>query len=85
MNSFIVRMVPRMKERSYISVFRGSGCSSSVGRQGGMQKLKLGPNCVSSVGVVLHELMHAVGITYFLRLFYKIRIIWCKLRCIMID
>ena len=54
-------MVPRINERSYISLFRGSGCSSSVGRQGGKQKLKLGPNCVSSVGVVIHELMHAVG------------------------
>ena len=54
-------MVPRISERSYISLYRGSGCSSSVGRQGGMQKLKLGPNCVSSVGVVIHELMHAVG------------------------
>ena len=54
-------MVPRVSERSYISLFRGSGCSSSVGRQGGKQKLKLGPNCVSSAGVVIHELMHAVG------------------------
>ena len=72
MNSFIVRMVPRKKERSYISIFRGSGCSSSVGRQGGVQKLKLGPNCVSSVGVVLHELMHAVGKIQLSRLFYNV-------------
>ena len=54
-------MVPRKDERNYISVFKGSGCTSSVGRQGGVQKLKLGPNCASSVGVVVHELMHAVG------------------------
>ena len=57
-------MIPRIKERNYISVVRGSGCSSSVGRQGGKQKLKLGPNCMSSVGVVIHELMHAVGKQY---------------------
>ena len=43
-------MVPRTHERSYISVFKGSGCSSSVGRQGGMQRLKLGPNCASNLG-----------------------------------
>ena len=54
-------MVPRKGQRNYISVFKGSGCTSSVGRQGGVQKLKLGPNCASSVGVVVHELMHAVG------------------------
>ena len=54
-------MVPRTHERSYISVFKGSGCSSSVGRQGGMQRLKLGPNCASNLGVIIHELMHAIG------------------------
>ena len=62
-------MVPRIGERSYISLYRGSGCSSSVGRQGGMQVLKLGPNCVSSVGVVIHELMHAVGKNEILRFY----------------
>ena len=54
-------MLPRTKEKNYISVFKGSGCSSSVGRQRGMQKLKLGPNCASTVGVIIHELMHAIG------------------------
>ena len=42
-------------------MFKGSGCSSSVGRQGGMQRLKLGPNCASNLGVIIHELMHAIG------------------------
>ncbi|XP_022251606.1 zinc metalloproteinase nas-13-like [Limulus polyphemus] len=35
-------------------------CSSAVGRNGGPQLLTLGHGCVY-VGVVIHELMHAVG------------------------
>uniref|UniRef100_A0A0P4WGL6 Metalloendopeptidase n=1 Tax=Scylla olivacea TaxID=85551 RepID=A0A0P4WGL6_SCYOL len=35
-------------------------CSSAVGKVGGGQSLSLGTGCVH-VGVVIHELMHAVG------------------------
>jgi hypothetical protein len=56
-----IRIVPRSTQVDYVSVYKGSGCSSYVGRQGGVQYLSLGGNCASSVGVIIHEFMHAVG------------------------
>ena len=55
------RIVARSSESNYISVYKGSGCWSYVGRQGGRQYLSLGTGCASSVGVVIHEFMHAIG------------------------
>ncbi|KAK8405834.1 hypothetical protein O3P69_001955 [Scylla paramamosain] len=52
--------VPRTSQRDYIHILRGQGCSSAVGKVGGGQSLSLGSGCVH-VGVVIHELMHAVG------------------------
>ena len=42
-------------------MYKGSGCSSYVGRQGGVQYLSLGTGCASSIGVIIHEFMHAIG------------------------
>merc|ERR1712038_386032 len=39
---------------------KGSGCSSSVSRCGRKQEVSLGSGCVYT-GIVIHELMHAVG------------------------
>lgn len=36
------------------------GCSSQVGRIGGMQRVTLGDGCIYP-GIVMHELMHTVG------------------------
>lgn len=52
--------VPRSSHRNYVHILKGQGCSSAVGRAGGMQTLSLGVGCVH-VGVVMHELMHAAG------------------------
>ena len=54
-------MIPRTTETHYISVFSGSGCWSSVGRQGGAQKLSLRTNGCMSQGTIIHEFMHAIG------------------------
>ncbi|XP_042871755.1 zinc metalloproteinase nas-4-like isoform X1 [Penaeus japonicus] len=55
-----LRLVPRTIERDYIHILKGDGCSSSVGRVGGAQKVSLGPGCLY-VGIVMHELMHVAG------------------------
>ncbi|XP_077546424.1 astacin-like metalloprotease toxin 5 [Haemaphysalis longicornis] len=59
-NKTCVRFVERKREKDYVSLIRGSSCSSSVGRDGGPQTLSLGSGCFYK-GTVLHELMHAIG------------------------
>lgn len=41
-----------------------SGCSSPVGRQGGVQEIKLVANCASSMGTVVHEVLHSLGMRH---------------------
>ncbi|KAG1667121.1 Zinc metalloproteinase nas-7 [Nymphon striatum] len=55
-----VKFTPRTNQGDYIHITRGSGCSSHVGRRGGVQYVSLGHGCVAS-GTVQHELMHAAG------------------------
>ncbi|XP_048364500.1 meprin A subunit beta [Sphaerodactylus townsendi] len=48
-------------EPNYLSVFKGSGCWSSVGnRQIGRQELSIGANC-DRIGTIEHEFLHALG------------------------
>ncbi|NXJ61072.1 MEP1B protein, partial [Rostratula benghalensis] len=52
---------PWAGEKNYISVFKGSGCWSSVGnRQQGLQQLSIGANC-DGIGTIQHEFLHALG------------------------
>ncbi len=54
------RFVPRTTQADYIFLMKGGGCYSSIGRVGGRQDVSLGQGCVYT-GIVIHELMHAVG------------------------
>ncbi|KAJ8272787.1 hypothetical protein GJAV_G00093440 [Gymnothorax javanicus] len=48
-------------EPNYISVFKGSGCFSSVGnRRVGKQRLSIGTNC-DRIATIEHEFLHALG------------------------
>ncbi|NWW12173.1 MEP1B protein, partial [Oreocharis arfaki] len=48
-------------EKNYISVFKGSGCWSSVGNmQMGLQQISIGANC-DRIGTIQHEFLHALG------------------------
>ncbi|MBN3303311.1 MEP1B protein, partial [Amia calva] len=52
---------PWTGEPNYISVFKGSGCFSSVGnRHVGKQRLSIGSNC-DKIATIEHEFLHALG------------------------
>ena len=54
------RLRPRRAESDAVRFVPGPGCSSYVGRQGGVQKIALHPGC--STGNVIHEIGHAIGL-----------------------
>ncbi|XP_068604986.1 meprin A subunit beta [Brachionichthys hirsutus] len=52
---------PWSGEANYISIFKGSGCFSSVGnRHVGKQRLSIGRNC-DRIATIEHEFLHALG------------------------
>ncbi|MBB4704376.1 astacin [Sphaerisporangium siamense] len=56
-----VRFVPRTSEEHFLRVVPGDGCYSYVGRSAGAgQDLSIGQGCEHK-GIVIHELMHAIG------------------------
>ncbi|KAL1480719.1 hypothetical protein MTO96_050794, partial [Rhipicephalus appendiculatus] len=55
-----VRFVPRTTEIDYVTIFRGSGCYSAIGRMGRAQPVSFGYGCLYK-GTMVHELLHAVG------------------------
>ncbi|XP_017786375.1 PREDICTED: zinc metalloproteinase nas-4-like [Nicrophorus vespilloides] len=62
-----IRFVPHIAtDENYISITSDkTGCWSSVGKTGGQQKVNLEtPGCVTKIGTVIHELMHAIGFTH---------------------
>lgn len=56
----IVRLQARDGEGDYVRFVPGDGCRSFVGRKGGKQEIELSSDC--SVGNVIHEIGHAVGL-----------------------
>jgi hypothetical protein len=55
-----VRFVPRTNQAAFINVQNGTGNSSAVGRTGGQQNLNM--VSWSFRYIIIHELMHALGI-----------------------
>uniref|UniRef100_A0A224XEZ8 Metalloendopeptidase n=1 Tax=Megacormus gertschi TaxID=1843536 RepID=A0A224XEZ8_9SCOR len=58
-----VRFKYRTKEKDYIRLVLSKRCSSNIGKKGGRQILRLHVSCVN-IGIVLHELMHALGFNH---------------------
>lgn len=56
-----VRFRPRKYEKDFIHIFSGLHCKSNLGRTGGAQELSLNTFKCFSKGVVMHELLHALG------------------------
>jgi hypothetical protein len=57
---FVKRDPNNVDHKDYVVFVPGNGCASSVGRQGGMQQVMLGPNCTK--GNCIHEIGHTVGL-----------------------
>ncbi|MFO7546450.1 MAG: M12 family metallopeptidase [Trueperaceae bacterium] len=55
-----VILVPRDGEADYVEFRPGDGCSSWVGRKGGLQVITLANGC--GIGSIMHEIAHAVGV-----------------------
>lgn len=59
-----INFVPRTTQGDFVEFVRGTSagaCSSSVGRQGGRQEIRLTPSGDCSRGALIHEIGHAVG------------------------
>ncbi len=56
-----IRFVARTSQSDYVKFDKVGGCSSYIGRQDGEQIITLGGSCADSLGVVVHELYHALG------------------------
>lgn len=56
----VIRFKPRTSEKDFVLFKNGDGCSSAVGRIGGVQFVTLGEDC--SLGNAIHEIGHAVGL-----------------------
>ena len=55
-----IRFHERTTETDYVEFRPANGCSSAVGKQGGVQHINLGLRC--QVGNVIHEIGHTVGL-----------------------
>jgi len=56
-----LRIQHRNTQEDYISIENFSGCSSSLGRQGGRQRISLVPACITRHATIMHEFLHAYG------------------------
>ncbi|XP_071965161.1 zinc metalloproteinase nas-13-like [Antedon mediterranea] len=56
-----IKWVARTSESKYVKIVDKDRCSSYVGVIGGVQELSLGYGCYQTVGIIMHEMMHAIG------------------------
>ncbi|QHT70840.1 hypothetical protein GXP67_31430 [Rhodocytophaga rosea] len=55
-----IRFVPRTNQTDYVRFVQASGNSSALGRQGGMQEIRVQSGV--SAGTVMHEIGHTIGL-----------------------
>jgi len=55
-----IKFVPRSNQANYVRFMIGGGCYSQIGMAGYSQDISIGNNC-NYKGIVMHEMMHAVG------------------------
>lgn len=56
-----IRFKPRKFSKDYLQIFSGKYCKSHLGRTGGPQPLSLNWRVCFEKGIIIHELLHALG------------------------
>lgn len=56
-----IRFQPRKIANDYVNIFSGKYCKSNLGRTGGAQDLSLNWKLCFEKGIIIHELLHALG------------------------
>ena len=56
-----IRFIKRTTEPDYIKIISKHGCYSYIGKIGGPQTLSLQTSGCHNLGIIIHELMHAIG------------------------
>lgn len=56
-----VRFKVRKYETDYVSIHSGQFCKSNLGRTGGAQEMSLNIKLCFRKGIIIHELLHALG------------------------
>lgn len=56
-----IRFQPRKYAQDYVNIYSGRYCRSNLGRTGGPQELSLNWKTCFDKGIIIHELMHALG------------------------
>ncbi|CRK89460.1 CLUMA_CG003201, isoform A [Clunio marinus] len=56
-----IRFRERKYEKDFVNIFAGKYCKSNLGRTGGGQELSLNKLKCMQKGIIIHELLHALG------------------------
>ena len=56
-----VRFKPRRREKDFVAIHSGQFCKSFFGRTGGPQEMSLNVRLCFQEGIIIHELLHALG------------------------
>lgn len=56
-----IRFKPRKYAKDFLQIFSGKYCKSHLGRTGGPQPLSLNRRVCFEKGIIIHELLHALG------------------------
>lgn len=56
-----IRFLERTDQTDFVYIYSGSGCHSHMGKIGDQQELSLQKNGCFNRGIIMHELIHALG------------------------
>jgi astacin len=56
-----IRFKYRTHQHDFVNIYSGRYCKSNLGRVGGMQEISLNRKTCMEKGIIIHELLHALG------------------------